>query len=89
MESIEPLPFDQDDGKIDLAAFSGVDVNDFELFNKSDDLQDEYNDIWGLNDDTGDSLQDQRPRKRESTSNNFVMHAVSGGGVAAEHTPIL
>jgi hypothetical protein len=43
MESVDALPFDQGDGKIDLEA---VDIDDFELF-KFEDLQDDYNDIWG------------------------------------------
>eukprot|EP00986_Skeletonema_menzelii_P007041 scaffold2704_cov162-Skeletonema_menzelii.AAC.1 len=60
LESLDPLPFDQGDGKIDLEA---VDIDDFELF-KIDDLQDKYNDA---------SL----PRKKESSSNNKVMNAVS------------
>ena len=71
LESIDPLPFDQGDGTIDLEAFSGVDVNDFELF-KSDDLQDEHN-----NNNTDDSVQGQPPRKKESTSNDYVICAVS------------
>ena len=74
LESLDPLPLNQGDGKIDI---DGVDIDDFDLF-RHDDLQDEYNDIWGLNNDTDGSLQDQNPKKKSSsTSNDFVMRAVS------------
>ena len=73
LDSLDALPLNQGDEKIDL---EGVDIDDFELF-RQHDLQDEYNDIWGLNDDTNGSLHDQNPKKKSSTSNAFVMRAVS------------
>ena len=66
LESLGPLPLDQGGGTIDL---EGVDIDDFELF-KFDDLQDEHNDICGLNNDSDDSLQLQDQNSRKKT--NFV-----------------
>ncbi|KAL7491484.1 hypothetical protein ACHAWT_001521, partial [Skeletonema menzelii] len=53
---------------------------------KFDDLQDQYNDIWGINVTDG-SLQGQNPRKKTSNSNNFVMCAVSIEPLKARGVP--
>jgi hypothetical protein len=64
---LDPLPFDQG-GTIDLARELNIspfnrfdDIGEFTAF---DDLQDEYNDIWGLNNDSYEVLQGQHPKKR-------------------------
>eukprot|EP00986_Skeletonema_menzelii_P003124 scaffold916_cov129-Skeletonema_menzelii.AAC.3 len=82
LENLDPLPFDQGEGMIDL---EGVDIDDLEAI-KFDDLQDQYNDIWGINVTDG-SLQGQNPRKKTSTSNNFVMCAVSIEPLKARGVP--
>ncbi|KAL7495135.1 hypothetical protein ACHAWT_009264 [Skeletonema menzelii] len=83
LESLETLPFGQGDGTIDL---EGVDIDDFDLFT-SHDLQDEYNDIWGNDEIDVCSLQGQHPRKKESTSIDNIMHAVSVEPLKAKGVP--
>eukprot|EP00986_Skeletonema_menzelii_P011803 scaffold6193_cov139-Skeletonema_menzelii.AAC.1 len=75
VERLDALPFDQDQGggMIDL---DRVEIDDFELIKFDDDLQDQYNDIWG-NHDTDGSLQGRNSRKKGSASNDYVMCAVS------------
>jgi len=66
-EDLDPLPFDQG-GTIYLARELNIspfnrfdDIGELTAF---DDLQDEYNDIWGLNNDSYEVLQGQHPKKR-------------------------
>jgi hypothetical protein len=52
----DPLPFDQ------------VDIGELNIL---DDLQDQYNDLWGTN-DIDEFLQGQQPKKKQSRTNNDV-----------------
>jgi hypothetical protein len=78
-EDLDPLPLDQG-GTIDLARelnispFNRFDDNgDFTAF---DDLQDEYNDIWGINNDSDEVLQGQHPKRRNINNNSICSVSV-------------
>jgi hypothetical protein len=84
---LDTLPFDQGGTSIDLAEeFSVSPFNRFddhdELF-AFDDLQDEYNDIWGNSYD----IQEQRPKKKVSRNNNNSICSVSVEPLKAKGIP--
>jgi len=79
-EDLDPLPFDQG-GNIDLARELNIspfnrfhDIGELTAF---DDLQDEYNDIWGLNNDSDESfLPGQHPKRRNINNNSICAVSV-------------
>jgi len=75
LESLDPLPFDHGGGTIDIEAFTGVGIHGGELL-EFNDLQDEYNEIWG-NNNTDCFRQGQNPRKRQLRRNDNIMYSVS------------
>eukprot|EP00984_Skeletonema_dohrnii_P025936 scaffold15184_cov147-Skeletonema_dohrnii-CCMP3373.AAC.1 len=85
LESLDPLPFDHGGGTIDLETFTGVGINGGELL-EFNDLQDEYEEIWGNNNIDG-FLQGQNPRKKESRSNDNIMYSVSVEPLKARGVP--